>query len=249
MCLNQAVSLPRGGKRLITLTLSNSSPVSSARTEEETLARLCLQPALWLGRDSQPGRLKKGNKWKQMETVGDGKELSSWVVMLGIGIITFFLGEQSQNKRINTCSCFRCTVESWPRLGKARRFVFPQEGELDWSHTITFIWRMCLGNLERSLINSILWWLSWMRAGCKCHLGDVLLMVFIILNLWWFLKETYLWIGRGITGLASVADTVACCEPRWQPAEATGYDGRWFAACLRYQDLLCSFSNTRSECR
>lgn len=184
-----------------------------------------------------------------METVGDGKELSSWVVMLGIGIITFFLGEQSQNKRINTCSCFRCTVESWPRLGKARRFVFPQEGELDWSHTITFIWRMCLGNLERSLINSILWWLSWMRAGCKCHLGDVLLMVFIILNLWWFLKETYLWIGRGITGLASVADTVACCEPRWQPAEATGYDGRWFAACLRYQDLLCSFSNTRSECR
>ena len=60
-----------------------------------------------------------------METAEDGEELGSWVMMLGIGIITFFLGEQSQNKRINTCSCFRCTVESWPRLGKAPRFVFP----------------------------------------------------------------------------------------------------------------------------
>ena len=186
MCLNHAVSLPGGGNRLITLTLSNSRPVSSARTEEETLARLCLQLALWLGWDSQPGRLKKGNKWKQMETAEDGKELGSRVMMLGIGIITFFLGEQSQNKRINTCSCFRCTVESWPRLGKAPRFVFPWEGDLDWSHTIRFIWRMYLGNLEKSLINSILWWITGMRAGCKCHLGDVLLIVFIVLNLLWF---------------------------------------------------------------
>lgn len=41
-----AVPLPGGGNSLLFLNLSNPSPVSWARMEEEALAKLCLKPAL-----------------------------------------------------------------------------------------------------------------------------------------------------------------------------------------------------------
>lgn len=91
-----------------------------------------------------------------METAEDGEELGSWAMMLGISLITFFLGEQSQNKRINTCSCFRCTVESWPRLGKAPRFVFPLRRRTGLKPYYKIHLENVLGKLEKSLINSIL---------------------------------------------------------------------------------------------
>ena len=103
--------------------------------------------------------------------------------------------------------------------------------------------RNVLGKLrEKILINSISWWLAWIRAGCNCHLGHVLLVVFIVLILLQFLEESYLWTGGEVADLASVADTVPCCEPRWQPAKATGYDGRWFAAILPALDVRIYFA-------
>ena len=73
----------------LSLTFEDASLVSWAGTEEETLGKLGLKIALWLGRDSQPGSLKQGNKWKQVETVGDGKGVCKWVMTLGKGTITF----------------------------------------------------------------------------------------------------------------------------------------------------------------
>lgn len=172
------------------LIFQNASLVSRAGTEEETLARLGLKLAGWLGRDSQPGSLKQGNKWKQVETVGDGKGVCNWVMVLGKGTITFSRENISEQEN----QYFRL-FQTWcwviANARQSPQICFPLRRRTGLKPYYKIHQKNVLGKLrEKILINSVSWWLTWIRAGCNCHLGNVLLVVFIVLILLQFLEES-----------------------------------------------------------
>lgn len=77
------------------------------------------------------------------------------------------------------------------------------------------------------------------RAGCTRQLGNVMFVVFIALILLQFLEGTCHWTGGYVADLASVADTVPCWEPTWQPVKELSMEGDDLQHC----SLPCSWGS------
>lgn len=96
-----------------------------------------------------------------------------------------------------------------------------------------------LGKFRENRLISIPWWLLNMS---RLHLPFRLCFVGCVYCIYSFVvfRENFLWTGGYIVILASVADTLHCHEPRWQPVKATVHDESWLAHCC----LPCTSGST-----